>query len=951
MMRVRFSALALAIVFAASAAATWAQPLPTDDHIQQGTLDNGVKWMFRQHANPPGRIGLLVHVNAGSLNETEPQRGLAHFIEHMVFNGTEHFAPGELIKYYESIGMEFGADLNAFTSFDQTVYMLFTPDTDPEHVGKALMTLSDYVFRASFIPEELEKERGVIMEEWRSGKNAQQRIRDEYYKQVFDGTRLAERIPIGLPEVIQHAARSEFLEFYRTWYRPENVTLIMVGDTDVEPLMPFVKKWFGEYKAEKPAGKEHGPEFKSFKTQRAVVLTDPELGSCDVEMTNVSPSRPPVTTVEDARRELLEGVGAWIVNRRLEERVQKGEASYQDAGTFIGDFLRGAAIASAEAEGEAKDWNKMLEELIVEVSRAREHGFTEHELDLARKELIASAEHAVEAEPTRNARGFLFGMMSSVNDGEPIMSAAQELELTKKLLETIKLDEVNKAFVQHFGADTFTFVVTMPETDGVAVPSQDDVLAAARAALARKTEAPAEVSGPSDLLAALPEAGSVVESEFDDDLAITSAWLANGVRVHHRQMDYKKDQVLVSINLAGGRIEETAANLGLTDFVAWSLGNQPATGRLTSTNIRDAMTGKTVEVGADAGSDNLMLSISGSPKDIEQGFQLAYALLTDGVLEETGLKVWQQRMTQYLTMLKSMPEYHAFHELMQVVAGGDPRLQPLLPLERVEATTVQDAQPWFNRLRQNAPIEVAVVGDIDKDRAMQLVTQYLGALPKRPRTAAHLASLRDLKRGEGPFNQDLEVATMTPKAMTIMGFLGCQATDDFDRRALELASQTLSSRLIKHIREDLALVYSLSASNMPAEAFNDAGLFLTRAQCDPAKAKTVAEETHKIFAEFADKGPSAEELANAKKQIAVNLDDSTKEPRYWRRVLATLDYHNGSLAEEKAEQSAYEKYTAEQVTDVFRKYYKPDRRLTIIAVPKAAAETEETPQAVESPTS
>ncbi len=930
--------LAVSLATLCVAGAAHAKPLPTDSRIQTGTLENGVTWMYRQHDNPPGKMALMVNIDSGSLNETEAQRGLAHFMEHMCFNGTEHFPPGELIKYFESIGMEFGADLNAFTSFDQTAYMLFLPDTEADSIDKGLMTLSDYVYRALLLEEEVNKERGVIMAEWRTGKSAQQRVRDQEIEQVFAGSRFAKRLPIGIPEVIEGAPRSELVSYYRTWYRPENTSIMLVGDAPLDRAMPAIKKWFGEYKAPVPPGEPKGAEFQMFSKARGFVFTDPELAGCMVKMRNLEPGRKPVTTVEDYRRDLVESVGSWIVNRRFDERVQRGDAAFQYAYTYAADYFNEAVIVEGAARGEPADWNKMLDQLVEEIQRARQHGLSQRELELARKEILADAERAVETEPTRNARGILMEMNSSVSDEEPILSAEQELQLIKQLLPTVELKEINASFSKHFDAETFAFIVTMPEKDGVKIPSDNEVLAAGMAAMQRKTLAPKEEDVPTEILAEAPRSGEVVDSSFDEDLKITSAWLSNGVRVHHRFMDYKKDAVLVSVALAGGRIEETTASQGLTEAATAALRSQPATSRLTSTNVRDLMTGKQVQVAAGAGADLISLRMSGSPKDLETGFELIHAILTDGKIEDSAIKVWKQRLLQQRAMMQRVPDFKAYEGMVETVFGNDPRLQPLLPEARIEAIETPAVQDWFDNLRRKSAIEVAIVGEIQRDDAMKLVAKYIGSLPKRDRNASGLDSLRTLERGAGPWARHIEVETMTPRAMAVAGFMGCEESQVQDVRALELASHILSSRLIEEIRENQGLVYSLQASNSPASAYHDAGLFLTQAPCEPDKAAAVVKEVHKIYTSFAEKGPTEEELANAVKQVENNLDEELREPGYWLGVLRDLHYHARSLQDAKDEPTAYRKYTAEDVRKVFSKYYAPQRKFEVTAVPAAGAE-------------
>jgi len=945
----RLTVLTVVPVWVAWAAPLSARPLPSDSRILSGKLENGVTWMYRQHANPPGKIALMIHVDAGSLNETDQQRGLAHFMEHMVFNGTENFPPGTLIPYFESVGMEFGADLNAFTSFDQTAYMLFLPDTESERVDKALMVLSDYAFRALLLDEELDKERGVLLAEARTGKSAEQRMRDKLWPELYEGSRFAERLPIGKEEIIANAPRSEFVDFYRTWYRPENITVLVVGDAKPDGIIPVVEKWFSHYKANLPVRKPMGPEFKPFTKQRAMVVTDREMSRCDVQVTNIRPGRPATTTVEQWRTELVEEIGTWIIGRRYQERVDKGEANYRNARASVRDFYQDAVVASANASGEPADWSRMIEEVVVEVNRVRKHGFTGRELELAKKELLADAERAVRTESTRDARRFLFEMLSAVNQGEPALSAQQRLDLYTSLLPTVRLAEVNETFKEHFEPGTFAYVVEMPEKEGVVVPSRDEVLAASRAAWTREVTPVEEKAAPTELLTSLPTPGKVVESAMDKELGITSAWLANGVRVHHRFMDYKKDTVMVSVALAGGGIEETEKNAGITTTATLAV-SEPATGRLSSTNIRDIMTGKNIQVtagegrrgrrgrggpGLEQGADTLTISIQGSPKDLEAGLQLAHALLTDGKIEEAAFRNWRMQTLQQLERMQTMPRFKAMEAAADLLSGGDPR-RTFPTADDINRQSLSAAQAWYDRLCREAPIEVAVVGDIKLDQAMPLLGRYIGSLPKRSRSAGHLDELRQLPRPTGPLTRHVDVDTVTPQGMAMGGFIAAEGRNARDRRALALASQIMSTRLIRHIREDQGLVYSIRARYQPSWIYADSAQFSAGAPCDPAKVKMVTEEIHKLFEEFAKNGPTEEELANAKKQLANNLDTDMKEPSYWWGILRHHDLHGRDLDEERIERQAYEGYTTAQVQGVFQKYYTPQRQFQVTVVPTGA---------------
>lgn len=936
----RCNLLAAAMVLAG--AAVRADVLPKDERILEGKLGNGVRWMYRQHDNPPGKMGAMIHVKSGSLNETEAQRGLAHFLEHMCFNGSEHFPPGTLVPYFESIGLRFGPDLNAFTSFDQTAYMLFLPDAEDATVDRALTVLSDYAFRASLLQEEIDKERGVVLEEARSGKNAFQRVRDELWPRLFEGSRFAQRLPIGDEKVLATANREEFEDYYRAWYRPEHITVLLVGDAPAERFVPMIEKWFGSYVPKGPAQVAMKAEFKMFAAERGLVATDEELSDCEVEMLALRPGRPPTTTAAQWRRELVEELGDWIINRRHENMIKRGEVSYTRAGSSVSDFFHEVVMASTSATGEPAEWSAMLGELVGEVKRACEHGFTARELELAKKEVLATAKHRVETESTQNARRLLFGMLSGVNNGEPVMSAQQRLDLYEQFLPEVSLAEVTDAYRANFAPGGFAYVVTMKKGEGISVPSEAEVLAAAKAAWGRKVEPLADEDATVELLEKLPAPGKVVEKTTDTDLGITSAWLSNGVRVHHRYMDYKKDSVWVTIHLAGGDIEESRENAGVTEVAALAI-DVAATSRIPSTTMRDLMTGHNIEVRATRGGDTLGLEVSGSPKDLEVGLQKAHALLTDGIIEEPAFKNWKQESLQRIAMLDKMPRFKAVEATEDLLSGGDPRLA-FPTKETVEAQSVAAAQAWFNRLREKAPIEVAFVGDLPLERALALAEQYLGSLPERPRSADHLKKLRKLSRSTGPLARHVEVDTVTPQAMAVAGFVGTEGRNIADTRAMDLAAEIVSSRLIKRIREELAIVYSIRGRATPSWTYEDAGRFGAGAPCDPQNAEKVVAEIHRVLAEFAENGPTVEELENAKKQVLNGLDTTTREPSYWLDVLKNHDLHGRDLAEIKREKEAYAPYTAEQVRTVFRKYYAPERQFSVTAVP-AKATVEQKPAA------
>ena len=922
-----------------------AEDLPSDPRVLSGTLENGVHWMLREHANPPEKVSLMFHVKSGSLMEEESQRGLAHFFEHMAFNGSEHFPPGKLLDYFQSIGMQFGADINAFTSFDQTAFMLFLSTNELQQIDKGLMALSDQAFRASLSEEEIDKERGVILSEIRAGRGADQRLRDKLWPKVFAGSHFAERMVLGLETVIENATREDFLDYYRTWFRPERITVLVVGDVDSDLVVPLIEKWFGQYEPTVPAREALGAQFKLFKGQRAFVATDPDFANAEIEFLDLRTGRPPRTTVETARRDLVEQIGSWILQRRFAEQIRKGEADYLSADLAIGDFFNDATVVWGTANSEPAKWEPAFEQVLMEINRTRQFGFTQREFELAQTELMAGAERAVETESTQNARGLLMRMMGTIGDGSSLLSAQQELELLQRLLPTIKLEEINATFAAELKPDTFAFALKLPEKEDVEVPSDEQLLAAARAALARKVEPPAEEQRATELLEEEPTPGKIVQKEFDEDLEVTTYWLTNGACVHHRFMDYKKDQVQVTIVLGGARLEETAANAGISEVAALAF-EQPATSRLTSSEIEDIMTGKKIGVRGAASGDALTVSVGGSPKDLETGLKLAHVLLTDGQIEESAFKNWVDASLQRYKQLSKLPPYAAYMATFDIISGSDPRMV-FMDDERIKKQSREAAQAWFTRLCKEAPLEVTVVGEMQRDDVMPLITKYIGSLPERSRDVKRLESLRKITPATGPVSRRIEIETITPQGMGIYGFVPCDGRNIADVRALQLAAQTLDTRVIKHIREELGMVYSIQVQCQPMQSFHDTGVFASGAPCDPGKADELIVEVKQMFADFAANGPTEEELAEAKKQILSDLDEDLKEPRYWSDALRYLHVRGYELDRYKGIEDAYQAFTCEQVRDVFAKYCVPARQFDVTVVPASKLKKSEDEDAQE----
>ncbi len=940
--------LAAVLSLAVAAAAYADEPLPRDPNNTYGSFENGMSYIIRHNANPPGRVSVWIHIKTGAINEKDDQNGIAHFLEHMAFNGSTHFPPGKLLPLLGSLGMTFGADTNAHTSLQETVYKLNLPDTKPKNIDLAMRIFSDYAGGLNLSDEEINNERKVILEEYRTGTGPGKRLGKLFDRDVFAGTRLADHDVIGDAEQIKKFTPAQFRNYYNTWYQPKNMTLIVVGDVTPDDVLPSAKKWLSGVSARTTDTPQQKAGIKPTGQPAAYVYTDAEQVEGEVQLLRLGAGEPPVTTYEAYRTETLRQIAAAIVNRRYANLVKSGRAAFRGASADVDPFLTETVISAASATGEPGDWKPMLQQLVTEIDRALEHGFTDAEMKLIVKGITAEAERAVTAESTRETREVVARLSSDIGRERPLLSAAQDLELFKRVVAGLTVADLNRAFTDAFSGNKFAYVLNLPANKaGFAAPRADEVLAVADAAWSNKTDAIADAKAAESILAAEPAAGTVANMEIDPDLKITTATFANGVVLHHKFSDYKKDRVLVSIALPGGQIEETNDTRGISDLAGVIL-ERPATNRLTSTQVADLLTGKTVAVKGGIGNDSLLIQVTGTNKDLPAGLQLAYALLTDGKLEQASVDDWKKNTLQEIEADKTQARAHLQEALSKTVYGGDPRFRPLVP-DDVNRLTRDAAEAWYKRITGGSAVEVTIVGDIKAEDAMALAARYVGALPKREHGFDALDGLREIKRPAGPFKADVKFTSVTPQALAMAGFISCEMTSP-DRRPLVLAAEVLTTRMIDRLREKEQLVYSIGARNQPARGLPGTGLFSAGSFTDPTNDTKLADEVLEMVNEFAKTGPTDEELTTAKKQVITTVSTQMRDPGFWLGQLSEQTYRKLKLADLKELPAIYETFSKEDVRAVVAKYLKPETTVRMIITPEAGAATPSTNAAAPTPT-
>lgn len=906
--------------------------LPVDGRILQGTLPNGMRYLVMKHAVPPGRSAAWLHVSSGSLNETDQQRGVAHFLEHMAFNGSENFPPGTVIDFFQSLGLTFGRHQNASTGFDRTNFRLEMADNKPETLDKALMFLSDVAFRLTLPIAEIDAERGIILEEKRTRLGAQQRVQETWLKRMSPGSIMGERLPIGIEETIKGMTRDDFADYYKMWYVPSNMSIAVVADMEAADIEKLIKARFSAGKpSERPKDRDVG--VKPTDVTRGVIITDPELSRATVAIVRIDNPTPPATTVGGLRAQMVEQIAALAFNRRMEKKVAKAQLSGLSMGLSLGTFSNVLRLSEIRASGEPAKWEAMLRDVATELQRARVHGFAESEVDDAKREIHAQIKAAFETESTRNAIAVLGSWDQALSSGEPITSAQQDMELANAILPGVTAAEVAAALVERFNTSAVTVMVQGPSS--MSLPSEDDLAKKGTELLAAKPDAEAVAARPTALLSEVPKPAPIGTAQVHPQSEVATWTLPNGVIVHHRFMDYRKNAVSFQVILAGGELLESDANRGVSDAAiqAW---NTAATSKLASTEITDLMVGKNARVVGNSQPDALSLSVGGTPQDIEVGLQLAHLLLTDPKIEQAAFDRWKTGQLQSLQNVDKTPQRVLAREMLRMIfPEGEARVQSMT-IAQVEALSRDAAQAWLSEHIKNAPIEVSVVGDLSRERTAELVGRYIATLPSRAAVSTKTyADKRIMKRPTGARARNFDLVTQTKQAQVMRGFYGADLANVPDTRTLAAAAQILSTRVISRVREKENLVYSARVQSTPGVQFPGFGTINFGASTDPAKAERLAQVVGEIYAEFAAQGPTEEEVDVVRKQLANRLDEQLKEPGYWMRAMQTLAYRGGSLGDVFTEAEFYQTVTAAQIKDVFAKYHNAGDAWTMIVKPKA----------------
>lgn len=928
------SCLVVASLFAApitSQLPQEASDLPVDPAVKWGRLDNGIRYAVMPNHEPKNRASLRFVVRAGSLNESDEQRGLAHFLEHMAFNGSTHYAPGTLIEFFQRLGMSFGGDTNASTGFDRTIYLLELPDTKPETLDKAFTLFADYAGGLLLLDDEINKERGIILSEKRARDSVEFRQFIGEFEFLLPDARFIQRIPIGTEEVIAKAPRQRFVDFYNTWYRPELISIIAVGDFDPATVESVLKEKLSPLKARAlPAPQPSLGQVTPVNGVVAKLLPEPEAGAVQVSIQTVTPYSYEPDTAANRLKYLPRQLALRMLNRRLSILAKQEGAPFiggQVGATEQYDFFRNASV---ELACKPEQWRAALGVGEQELRRALQFGFQPAELKEAVAGLRNALEQAVRSASTRRSEGLAMALVDSFVDQNVFTHPKTELELFAPALDKVTVDDCLAALRETWDEKIGRriWITGNLKLD----QAEPQIVAAYEASRAVAVQPPAKVEEAQFAYTNFGAAGTVQHEQKVDDLGTTLLTFANGVRLNLKSTEFEAGRVRLSVRIGGGRLTEPASKPGLgfftsNTFLAGGLGKHSAD------DLQRLLAGKTVGTNFSIVGDAFVLSGSTNRTDLALQLQLLAAYVTDPGFRPEAMRLFAKGVEAFYARGTNTVEWPLQTEVPRLLANGDPRFG-IPPKEAATARTLAEAKEWLAPQFARGPIEIAIVGDFDPKDATAAVASTFGALPPRETKPAYDAE-RHVEFG-APAAKQFFTVTEIPKGIVQIYWPATDAREAKVSRRVSMLAAVLGDRLRVKIREEMGDTYSPEAGANLSDSYKGYGHIVAEATVAPDKARAVADAMKAAATSLFEKGVTEEELVRAKQPALTAARQSARTNPYWLgNVLASAQEQPERLEWARNRLGDLESITAAELTEFAKRFLDPTKASEFISLPEA----------------
>ncbi|MES2860530.1 MAG: insulinase family protein [Pseudomonadota bacterium] len=908
--------------------------IPADPAVRFGVLPNGMKYAIMRNATPPGQAALRLRFDAGSLSETDAQKGLAHFLEHMAFNGSNNIPEGEMTRRLERLGLSFGGDTNAFTSFDQTAYTLNLPNTTDEVVETSLFVLRETASELLFDTTAVDAERGVIVGEERTRDVPGLRAIKAQFAFLAPGQRLADRFPIGDLNIIRTAPRDEFIDFYRKYYRPERATMIAVGDFDVDKMEAQITAAFASW--DNPAADGPEPvlgEVQPRQTETRIFQEEGVQSSTQIFWTK--PYRDEHDTVASRREDLTRSLGMAVLNRRFSELGRAENPPFLGAGAGYQEIIGSLEAGTLSVAYTPGAWKRALETAEQEQRRMVQYGATQAELDREITELRTALTSAVASAATRQTPALATALLNAANENDVFSTPATQLEIFDSLVSGLTLDAVNAAVRDAFtGNGPLAFVSTPVAIEGgeAAITA---TLEASRQAPVTAPVAVAAMEWPYTSFGT-PTAPSA-QSEIAD-LGTTLVTFPNGVKLTVKPTTFTDEQILVSVRVGNGQLGLPSDRSVPT--YASSAYSEGGLGRLTRSQLEQVLAGDVVDASFGVGADAYSLGGATRPEDLELEMQLLAAYFTDAAWRPEPFALVKSSLPTQLDQVRASPGGAFALEGTGLLSSGDRRFG-LPTKDEIAAAELSDLRDVVTSSLAQGPIEIIMVGDVTVEDAIRTVGETFGALPARSAAAAPTAE--GLRRAfPAPTAQPVEIKH-TGLATQALGYVAWPTVDSIgdrkEARTVGLLARVLQLRVTDEIREKQGTAYSPGASATSSTVFPDYGYVFVQAEVPPETLPGLFESIDTVATGLRDTPIEADELNRARLSAIEGLRRNQNQNAYWLANLAWVHDRPSEIDAIRTAISDLEAVTPADIQRAAQTYLKPDAawRAEVTSVNAAAA--------------
>ncbi len=915
----------------------WAQAtsdVPADSNVRFGVLPNGMQYAILRNATPPGQASFRLRIDAGSLMENEDQLGLAHFMEHMAFNGTTNVPENDLLRILERLGLAFGADTNAFTSFDQTVYMLELPRTNDETVDTSLHIMREQVSEALMDAEAVDAERGVIEGEERLRNTPGLRSIKAQLALLAPGQRISQRLPIGDLTIIRTAPRERFVEFYDAYYRPSRATFVAVGDFDVDVMEGKIRRAFESWEPRAADGPEPDLGRVAPRAPETRILVEPGVQS-SIQLNWIrNPERDP-DTVAERREDLIRNLGVAVLNRRLGEIARTDDPPFSSAGGGESTLADSLDIATVTAQFAPGEWKRALEAIEQEQRRLVEYGVSEAELQREVTAIRTALENAVAGAGTRRTPQLASQLINAVNEKDVFSSPQTNLDLFNAAVNGLTAADVSEAVKSVFrGEGPLALVVTPVGIDG----GEAAVTAALEASRQVPVAAPAARAELDWPYAAFGEPGAVADRRELAEVGATVVTFANGVRLTVKPTDFRQEQILVSVRTGIGE-RGLSPNRADPQLLASQIVPPGGLGRLTFDEMSRVLNGRIYSAGFAVDGDSYQLSGATRPQDLTLQTQVLAAYLTDPGLRPAPLQLIKSVFPQQVDQLMATPGGAFLLQGSGLLASGDKR-QSLPSRDEVAGWTIEDLRDGLTRGLAAGPIDVIMVGDVSVEDAIAAVAPTFGALPARqpdPRPAPGATELRF----PAPTAEPVRLTHSGP-AEQALAYIAWPTTDAVgdrtDARRASMLAEVLKLRVLEEIRERQALAYSPGVRSSASDVYEDYGSISIQAETAADKLDAFYAAVESIAASLRDAPPSEDELNRARLPVIESLRRNQAGNEYWLAQLADVAERPSEVEQTLSHIPDLEAITPADIQALARQYLRPDTAWRAVVVSSQAAQ-------------